>query len=296
MSGGSELTDAAVVVQETAKEVIKSFDSLMNTMIKTIMKDAADNAESPSTDSDKKLFIQPSDLSSRIMNAANFHLEKPEGRQMYLRQFEPVITRSINAISDFDALMIPMLKQCLQNSDFIKFLNSYVATLQNESDINILNKPLPFSIEEDDKDKFQEQFKVEITRFLSGLHNEVKIHLEKINPVENIYNNLRGSQCSTYGSIPEEIIERKIKLDNSQEQTSDQTSSQPSVQPSPQPSSQPSVQPAPPPSSQPSSEPPPPSSADDSDSEKDNNIGGNLRKSRNRKYLPKKNNHTRKNQ
>ena len=266
MSGGTGTNVEEVA--EAAKEVIKSFNSLMQTIITTIMAEAVADAKSENEDSDKKIFLKASDMSNRILNAASFHLEKPEGRQMYLRQFEKLLSRSINTFSDFDALMIPLFKQCLKNEGFINLLDSYIRNdfMNRLTEDNILVKNDPFELTEENIT----DVKKSIELFLDGFKEKVKTHLEKINPVETIYNDIEGSKCKTYGSIPEETITHKRELDEEPEQTN---------------------------------------ATADSIAETDNNesdfkkgtyailpgdqAGGNIRKSRNKKYSPKKQKQTR---
>jgi len=222
-NGGSigEVVETAELAAEAAQEVIKSFDELMRNMIKNIMSEAANDASgTESDDSDKKVFLKASDMSNRILNAANFHLEKPEGRQIYLRQIEKLLSRSINDISDFHPLMIPLFKKCLDNGKFNTVLEKTIDNTVNINDTSrvendkILAIKHPFKIEETEKHSLE----LEILEFLEKLHNNVKEELEKINPVENIYNEIKGSKCKTYGSIPEETINHKRKLDEERDE------------------------------------------------------------------------------
>ena len=270
-TGGGTLASLnadAQAIKDTAETVIKSFNSLMQTIITTIMAEADADAKSENENSDKKIFLKASDMANRIINAASFHLEKPEGRQMYLRQFEKLISRSINDISRYDALMIPLFKQCLKNEGFIKLLDSYIRNdfMNPSTQDNILVTNDPFELTADITTKLTES----ITFFLDGFKEKVKTRLEEINPVETIYNDIEGSKCKTYGSIPEETINHKRKLDEERHEELDE----------------------------------------ERDEERDNNQsidgkkegtyvydvpknGGNIRTSRNKKYSPKKQKQTR---
>ena len=256
-NGGSigEAAETAKLAAEAAQEVIKSFDELMRNMIKNIMSEAANDASgTESDDSDKKVFLKASDMSNRILNAANFHLEKPEGRQIYLRQIEKLLSRSINDISDFHPLMIPLFKKCLDNGNFNNVLEKTINNTVNINDTSsvendkILAIESPFEIQKTD----QPHLKSEILEFLEKLHNNVKEELEQM-PTEIIYKELGGSKCKTYGSIPNKVIDIKRELDdkNIDEGTIAVNTSAVAT-------------------------------------------GGNNRKSRNKKYLPKKQKQTRK--
>jgi len=190
-------------------EVVSSFDSLVGTIISKLVKEAADYAISP--DVDKQLYLTPSDLSAKIMNAANFHLEKPEGRQMYLRHFEPLISKSINAISEFDSLIIPLFIHCLRNEAFGTFL--YKNILSTENGFQILNKKVIVIDENNNK-----QFENEIVTFISQLHEHIQDYFQDINPVDNIYNVLRKFKYpgSIRPVIPEEVVVFKESKDNEQ--------------------------------------------------------------------------------
>jgi hypothetical protein len=244
------------------------------------MSDADEDANKPETEeSDKKIFLQPRDMANRILNAASFHLEKPEGRQMYLRQFEKLISRSINDISTYDALMIPLFKQCLKNEEFISLLDDYIRDdfIKPSNADNILLKNDPFELTKDNtedlKEQLTEDLKESIELFLKGFKEKVQTQLKVINPVETIYNDIEGSKCKTYGSIPTEIIDEKRKRDQERDQTNPTADSIAETY------------------------------NNKSDFKKEGTYadmsrfyqnGGNLRKSRNKKYLPKKQKQTRK--
>ena len=285
----ASLRDDAVAIKDTAETVIKSFNSLMQTMITTIMSDADEDANKPETEeSNKKIFLQPRDMANRILNAASFHLEKPEGRQMYLRQFEKLISRSINDISTYDALMIPLFKQCLKNDGFINLLDDYIRNDFNipETEDNILVKNDPFELTKDNTEHLTEdlieELKESIELFLKGFEEKVQTRLKEINPVETIYNDIEGSKCKTYGSIPTEIIDKKRKRDQELEQNNPTADSIAETYNNKSDFKKEGTY------------------ADMTNTISDQDIngsvdqnGGNIRKSRNKKYLPKKQKQTR---
>ena len=153
---------------EVAKTILESLDLLIAKMIDQNLTNQVDEANTTdAADSEEPRFID--ELHQKIITAATYHLEKPEGRQMYLRQVDKLLTQSTNAITGMNSIIGPLFAQCLQSESIQSSIKTTIASIiGNTPDAKQNNKHV---IRDADLQHFVNLFRDEITK----LYNEKNI-------------------------------------------------------------------------------------------------------------------------
>jgi hypothetical protein len=167
---------------EIANVIIASFEKLIGTMVFYNLKKGI--SETEDENADKPLFVE--DMHTRITHAAAYHLEKPEGRQMYLRNFNPLLKDTINTITGIDVVIIPLFINCLQ----LDTVSRIIAEINNEMD-------------------YKEATKEKIQEFIELLQNQINEYVIKNDPLQVIYSDLKEKK------IPKDTIDRKKQIEES---------------------------------------------------------------------------------
>jgi hypothetical protein len=218
-------------IAEVAKTILESLDLLIAKMIDQNLTNQVNEANTTdAADAEEPRFID--DLHQKIITAAAYHLEKPEGRQMYLRQIDKLLTQSTNAITGMDSIIGPLFAQCLQSESIQTCIKTTIASIiGNPPDPTQNNKHV---IRQEDLQQFVNLLTAEIT----NLYNEKNI-------MGGMYTLL---ECN---KVDKDTLDKKKVKDNEHPLQGGKQN-------------------------------------------KSSSRKGNRKGSRNRKYLPKKNNHTRK--
>jgi len=155
-------------IAETAKTILESLDLLIAKMIDQNLTNQVDEANTTdAADSEEPRFID--ELHQKIITAATYHLEKPEGRQMYLRQVDKLLTQSTSAITGMNSIIGPLFAQCLQSESIQTCIKTTIASIiGNEPDAKQNNK---YVIRQEDIQQFVNLLTAEIT----NLYNEKNI-------------------------------------------------------------------------------------------------------------------------
>ena len=146
---------------ETAKTILESLDLLIAKMIEQNLKNQVEAAnDTDAGDTEEPRFVD--ELHQKIITAATYHLEKPEGRQMYLRQIDKLLTQSTNAITGMNSIIGPLFAQCLQSESIQTCIKTTIASIIGDKpDANQNNKSV---IRAEDVQQFVNLLTVEITK------------------------------------------------------------------------------------------------------------------------------------
>jgi hypothetical protein len=63
-------------------------------------------------------------MQKKITNASADHLLKPEGRQMFLRIFDPLLQQCVDSITGIQSMIIPLFVNCLKSREIIAIINT----------------------------------------------------------------------------------------------------------------------------------------------------------------------------
>jgi hypothetical protein len=157
---------------------MKIYNEIVETMIQQNLQNGLAEKKDTTRIPETTLFVDQ--LHSRIITAAAYHLEKPEGRQMYLRKLEPLLQQSIQSITSMESIILPLFVQCL-NSPMI----------QTEMSKQIV-KP-----------------ETKLDEFMANLTKNINALSESNNPIEKIYKDLKASKVN-----PSIIEKKRIKDEN----------------------------------------------------------------------------------
>ena len=146
---------------ETAKTILESLDLLIAKMIEQNLKTQVEAAnDTDAEEAEEPRFVD--ELHQKIITAATYHLEKPEGRQMYLRQIDTLLTQSTNAITGMNSIIGPLFAQCLQSESIQTCIKTTIASIIGDKpDANQNNKSI---IRPEDVQQFVRLLTVEITK------------------------------------------------------------------------------------------------------------------------------------
>jgi hypothetical protein len=148
--------------------MLNIYDGIIGTMITQNLQKQSDNANDP--DADKPRFVDQ--LHSRIITSASYHLEKPEGRQMYLRKLEPVLHQSIQSITSMESIILPLFIQCLaspiiqteiekakENTELNEFIQKLTENINALSEANNPMEKIYKDLQEENVDKNTIEYK-----------------------------------------------------------------------------------------------------------------------------------------
>ena len=173
IEGGNQEGGSVDNIAQMAGSMLKIYDEIIETMIIQNLQKQSDNANDPNTD--KPRFVDQ--LHSRIITSAAYHLEKPEGRQMYLRKLEPVLQQSIESLTAMESVILPLFIQCIGSP----IIQTEIAKVKENKQLN---------------------------EFIKKLTDNINALSEAKNPVEKIYKDLQQANVDN-STIENKRIEDK---------------------------------------------------------------------------------------
>ena len=179
-------------IAETAKTILESLDLLIAKMIEQNLKNQVEAAnDTDAGDTEEPRFVD--ELHQKIITAATYHLEKPEGRQMYLRQIDKLLTQSTNAITGMNSIIGPLFAQCLQSGSIQTCIKTTIASIIEP---------------ENQKNNTYEISEQEIQLFVEKLTDEIKALYQEKNIMGGMYKLL---ECN---KVDNDTIDKKKVKDN----------------------------------------------------------------------------------
>ena len=106
----------ASAVSEVSSGLMKEIENILdqyNITITTLIKDGLSKKDPDFLDK----------MQMKITDASAFHLKKPEGRQMFLRIFDPLLTNCVNSITGIESMRIPLFAKCLNSNGIKEIIN-----------------------------------------------------------------------------------------------------------------------------------------------------------------------------
>ena len=199
------IKNAVGLVSDAAGEIWHSFDTLVENMITDII---ADSQKTPPENE----YLNKDALMKVILDGAEYHLQKPEGRQMYLRQFEPKIKKTIDDISSRDSIMVMLFKKCLNNSKVKGTFDTLINLIEKQKDNSSIDDiTQSFGIKNDNvKNNIDD-----VTKPLTDSINKVTQPLT--NAIKSATNKITGRVSRTNNKIENREIANsniEIKLEN----------------------------------------------------------------------------------